>query len=113
MTVSFELDGRSFTALNGGPAFTFNPAVSFVVDCDTQDEVDRYWAALAADGGEEGQCGWLTDKYGLSWQVVPRRLVELMQDPDPDESARVMQAMMQMKKIDIAALERAYEEGAS
>lgn len=107
MTVAFELDGRTFTALNGGPMFKFTEAVSFIVDCATQDEVDYYWNKLG-EGGEPAaqQCGWLKDRYGLSWQIVPRRLLELLSDPDPETAGRVMQAMMSMKKIDIAALER-------
>lgn len=108
MTANFLLDGQEFVALNGGPTFRFTPAVSFVVNCRTQEEVDRMWSSLGA-GGTEEQCGWLTDKFGLSWQVVPTALVELMGDPDPARSARVMQAMLQMKKIDIAALQRAYQ----
>jgi predicted 3-demethylubiquinone-9 3-methyltransferase (glyoxalase superfamily) len=107
MTVSFELDGRAFIALNGGPHFQFNEAVSFMIDCVTQEDVDHYWSRLTADGGQEGRCGWLKDKFGVSWQVVPRRLGELLQDPDRERAGRAMQAMMQMKKIDIAALERA------
>ena len=106
MTVRFELDGQRFVALNGGPAHPFTEAVSFVVDCTTQDEVDRYWSALS-EGGEEGPCGWLKDRFGLSWQIVPSRLPELLTDPDRATSQRVMQAMLQMKKIDIAALEEA------
>jgi len=106
MTVSFELDGQRFVALNGGPAHTFTEAVSFVVDCTTQDQVDTYWNALA-DGGEESVCGWLRDKFGLSWQIVPSRLLELLSDPDGEKSQRVMQAMLQMRKIDIAGLEAA------
>ena len=109
MTASFILDGQEFVALNGGPTFRFTPAVSFVVNCRTQEEVDRMWALLGA-GGREDQCGWLTDKFGLSWQVVPTALPELLGDPDPAKSARVMQAMLQMKKIDIAALQRAYQD---
>jgi predicted 3-demethylubiquinone-9 3-methyltransferase (glyoxalase superfamily) len=107
MTVSFELDGQRFVALNGGPAHTFTEAVSFVVDCTTQEEVDRYWDALTADGGEESVCGWLRDRFGLSWQIVPSRLPELLTDPDREKSQRAMQAMLQMKKIDIAGLEAA------
>jgi predicted 3-demethylubiquinone-9 3-methyltransferase (glyoxalase superfamily) len=108
MTVAFELDGQAFTALNGGPVFQFTPAVSFVVHCQTQAEVDRYWDKLGAGGAPEAQqCGWLADRYGLSWQIVPDRLVELLSDPDAEKSGRVMRAMMQMKKIDIDALERA------
>ena len=106
MTVSFELDGQRFVALNGGPAHPFTEAVSFVVDCTTQEEVDRYWDALT-DGGEESVCGWLRDRYGLSWQIVPTILPELLTDPDREKSQRVMQAMLQMRKIDIAGLEAA------
>jgi predicted 3-demethylubiquinone-9 3-methyltransferase (glyoxalase superfamily) len=106
MTVSFELDGQRFLALNGGPQLTFNEAVSFQVDCRSQEEVDDYWARLG-DGGEEGRCGWLKDRYGVWWQIVPRRLVELLGDPDPETSQRVMRAMLPMRKIDIAALEEA------
>jgi predicted 3-demethylubiquinone-9 3-methyltransferase (glyoxalase superfamily) len=106
LTVSFQLDGRPFTALNGGPEFTFNEAVSFEVHCTSQDEVDYYWRNLSEDG-EEGPCGWLKDKFGVSWQVVPDRLIELISDPDPERSERVVRAMMQMQKIDIAALEEA------
>ena len=111
LTASFRLDGQEFTALNGGPMFKFTEAVSFVIDCKTQDEVDYYWAKLGEDGGEPGPCGWLKDRYGLSWQVVPSRLPELLQDPDPAKANRVMQAMMQMGKIDIAGLERAAAAG--
>jgi len=106
MTVSFELDGTEFVALNGGPQFTFTEAVSFSVDCEDQAEVDRYWTALSA-GGEEGPCGWLRDRYGLSWQIVPRALTELLSDPDRAKSQRVMAAMLEMGKIDVAELERA------
>ncbi len=106
MTVSFELDGQKFLALNGGPEFTFSEAISFQVDCRSQDEVDEYWSRLG-DGGEEGPCGWLKDRYGVSWQIVPRRLTELLGDPDPETSQRVMRAMLAMKKIDIATLEQA------
>ena len=107
MTVRFELDGAEFVALNGGPAhFGFNLGVSFVVDCKSQEEVDKRWAALT-DGGEEGQCGWLTDRYGLSWQVVPDGLPALLGDPDPNRAGRAMQAMLAMKKIDLPAMERA------
>jgi predicted 3-demethylubiquinone-9 3-methyltransferase (glyoxalase superfamily) len=107
MTVGFSLDGQDFTALNAGPHFKFNEAVSFVIACDDQAEVDRYWDALIADGGEPSQCGWLKDKYGLSWQVTPKRLLELGSDPDVAKAGRVMAAMMQMTKIDIAKLEEA------
>ena len=109
MTVSFELDGRKFTALNGGPEFTFNESISFEVHCDTQEEVDAFWSKLS-DGGEEGPCGWLKDRYGVSWQVVPRRLTELLQDPDREKSQRVMHAMLGMKKLEVDALERAAAE---
>ncbi|MFE7632261.1 VOC family protein [Kocuria sp. NPDC057446] len=107
LTVEFELDGHPFTALNGGPEFSFSEAVSFQIDCADQAEVDRYWEALTADGGQESMCGWLKDKYGLSWQVVPRRLVELLADPDPARAQGVMAAMMPMRKIVIADLEAA------
>jgi predicted 3-demethylubiquinone-9 3-methyltransferase (glyoxalase superfamily) len=100
LTISFELDGQKFTALNGGPLFKFNEAISFVVRCDTQQEVDDYWSKLTA-GGNESQCGWLKDKFGLSWQIVPARLPDLIKNP------KAMQAMMKMKKLDIAELERA------
>ena len=106
MTVEFELDGKSFVALNGGPDFTFNEAVSFQVFCESQDEVDQYWNALS-DGGEEGPCGWLKDKFGLSWQIIPTALPRLLGDPDPEKSQRVMAAMLEMKKIDVDELERA------
>jgi predicted 3-demethylubiquinone-9 3-methyltransferase (glyoxalase superfamily) len=110
MTVSFELGGQPFLALNGGPEFTFSEAISFQVDCRSQEEVDSFWNQLSA-GGEEGPCGWLKDKFGVSWQIVPTRLPELLGDPDRAKSQRVMQAMLQMKKIDIDALERAAAEG--
>ena len=108
MTVAFELDGQHFTALNGGPMFKFTEAVSFVVHCKTQDEVDHMWNRLS-EGGTTQQCGWLKDKYGLSWQIVPDALIELATDPDPKKSQRVMQAMMQMTKIDTAKLRQAYD----
>jgi len=107
MTVEFALDGVEFIALNGGPNFKFTEAVSFVVYCDTQEEVDYYWEKLTTDGGEPGQCSWLKDKYGLSWQVQPRLLIQLLGDPDKAKAERVMNAMMGMTKIDIAALEKA------
>jgi predicted 3-demethylubiquinone-9 3-methyltransferase (glyoxalase superfamily) len=110
MTVSFELDGQEFVALNGGPNFTFNEAVSFQVGCESQEEVDAFWSKLS-EGGEEGPCGWLKDKFGVSWQIVPTVLPELLDDPDPDKSQRVMQAMLKMKKIDIDALEQAAAQG--
>jgi predicted 3-demethylubiquinone-9 3-methyltransferase (glyoxalase superfamily) len=106
MTVSFELDGQRFIALNGGPDFKFNEAISLEVDCETQDEVDSYWEALTAEG-EEGPCGWLKDKYGVSWQIVPKVLTELISDPDQEKGQRVMAAMLQMRKIEIAELEKA------
>ncbi|MGZ3416052.1 MAG: VOC family protein [Isosphaeraceae bacterium] len=109
MTVAFELDGQAFTALNGGPIFKFNEALSLQINCETQEEVDHYWNALAKGGDEAAQqCGWLKDKYGLSWQVVPRVLVEMISDPDPQKAGRVMEAMIKMKKIDIAQVKRAY-----
>jgi len=107
MTVTFELDGQRFIALNGGLDFTFNEAISLEVDCETQDEVDSYWNALTEDGGEEGPCGWLKDKYGVSWQIVPRVLTELISDPDQEKAQRVMAAMLKMRKIEIAELEKA------
>jgi predicted 3-demethylubiquinone-9 3-methyltransferase (glyoxalase superfamily) len=106
MTVSFELDGLQFVALNGGPEFTFNEAISFRVDCKDQDEVDLYWSRLA-EGGEEGPCGWLKDKFGVSWQIVPAALPRLLGDPDPARAQRAMKAMLSMKKIEIEELERA------
>lgn len=108
MTVPFQLEGQDFVALNGGPVFKFTEAISFVVNCETQKEVDHFWEKLSA-GGEEVQCGWLKDKFGLSWQVVPTILTELLQDKDPQKAKRVMAAMLKMKKIDIAELRRAYE----
>ena len=107
LTVEFRLAGQTYLALNGGPLFHFTEAVSFMIACDDQAEVDRLWDALTADGGSPSQCGWLKDRFGLSWQIVPRRLMELMNSPDPDRARRVMQAMMTMAKIDIAAIERA------
>jgi len=108
LTVEFELDGQAYTALNSGPEFTFSEAISFQIDCKDQDEVDHYWTKLS-EGGEEGPCGWLKDKFGLSWQVVPRALPELLGDPDQEKAQRVMAAMMGMKKIDVAGLQRAYD----
>ena len=108
MTVEFELDGKPFVALNGGPDFTFSEAISFQIDCKDQDEVDRYWETLS-EGGEEGPCGWLKDRYGLSWQVVPSRLAQLLKDRDPDKVNRVMASMMKMGKIEIAEIDRAAE----
>lgn len=109
MTANFELDGQVFTALNGGPMFKFSPATSFVVHCETQAEVDYYWDKLGA-GGKPNQCAWLDDKFGVTWQIVPNILIELLSDPDPVKAGRVMQAMMQMTKIDIAALQQAYDD---
>ena len=109
MTVEFELDGQPFVALNGGPVFNFNEAVSFVVHCETQAEVNRFWDRLSAGGDEKAQqCGWLKDRYGLSWQIVPAAIPAMLTDPDKRKSERVMGAVMQMKKLDIATLERAY-----
>lgn len=108
MTVTFELEGLKFVALNGGPHFTFSPAVSFVVNCDTQGELDELWEKLS-QGGEKGQCGWLKDKFGVSWQIVPAVLGEMLQDKDAEKSGRVMEAMLKMEKIDIETLKRAYE----
>ena len=107
MTVSFELMGQEFVALNGGPDFKFNEAISFQIICDDQAEVDRYSEQLTADGGEVGPCGWVKDKFGVSWQVVPKALMQLLRDSDAEKAQRVMAAMLQMKKIDIAELERA------
>lgn len=109
MTASFLLDGQEFIALNGGPAFQITPAISFVVNCETQQEVDAFLEQLSA-GGREEQCAWLTDKFGVSWQIVPKVLVKLLNDPDPLKAQRVMSAMLKMKKIDIATLERAYKQ---
>jgi predicted 3-demethylubiquinone-9 3-methyltransferase (glyoxalase superfamily) len=109
MTVEFELDGQTFVALNGGPEFTFSEAISFQVGCETQEEVDSYWDKLS-EGGEEGPCGWLKDKFGLSWQIIPNALPRLLNDPDTEKAQRVMAVMLEMKKIDIDALERAAEK---
>jgi predicted 3-demethylubiquinone-9 3-methyltransferase (glyoxalase superfamily) len=110
LTIEFEIEGQKFTALNGGPQFKFNESVSFVVYCQTQDEVDYFWQKLTADGGQESECGWLRDKFGLSWQVTPTVLIEMLHDKDPKKSERVMNAMMQMQKIDISKLKAAYAE---
>jgi predicted 3-demethylubiquinone-9 3-methyltransferase (glyoxalase superfamily) len=107
LTATVELNGERFMLLNGGPEFRFNEAVSFVVDCDTQEEVDRLWARLT-EGGEESMCGWLKDRFGVSWQIVPRALGEMMSDPDPAKVSRVTQAMLQMRKLDVGALRAAY-----
>ncbi len=109
MTVSFELEGQTFTAINGGPVFKINEAISFVVDCETQAEIDELWGKLTA-GGETVQCGWLKDRYGVSWQIVPTIMDRLLRDTDPSKAGRVWQALLQMKKIDIAGLQRAYQE---
>jgi predicted 3-demethylubiquinone-9 3-methyltransferase (glyoxalase superfamily) len=109
LTIEFELNGQPFLALNGGPNFTFNEAVSFQVFCESQEEIDYYWEKLSAGGDENAkQCGWLKDRYGLSWQVVPTCIIPMLQDPDTEKSGRAMSAMMEMKKMDIAELERAY-----
>jgi predicted 3-demethylubiquinone-9 3-methyltransferase (glyoxalase superfamily) len=109
MSVTFRLEDQEFMALNAGPQFTFTEAISFFVNCETQQEVDDLWEKLS-EGGEEGQCGWLKDKYGLSWQIVPTVLGKLLNDPDPAKAQRVMQAMLQMNKIDIKGLQRAYDQ---
>src|SRR5258707_1417616 len=109
MTVEFELEGQKFVALNGGPHFKFTEAISFVVNCEMQEEVDAYWEKLSA-GGAEVECGWLKDKFGLSWQIVPTPLPKLLSDPDPEKAGRVMKAMLSMKKIDIRGLQQAYDK---
>ena len=109
MTATFQLDGQEFTALNGGPEFKFTEAISLFVNCETQEEVDELWEKLS-EGGEKGPCGWLKDKYGLSWQIIPTALGQMLGDSDPQKAQHVMQAMLQMTKIDIAALRRAYEQ---
>lgn len=108
MVVTFQLEGQEFMALNGGPMYKFTPAISFMVHCDTQQEVDDLWEKLTSNGGQEVECGWLTDKYGLSWQIVPEVFGKMVQDKDPAKVQRVMQAMMKMKKMDIQKLEEAY-----
>jgi predicted 3-demethylubiquinone-9 3-methyltransferase (glyoxalase superfamily) len=108
MTVAFELDGQKFVALNGGPVFKFTEAISFVVNCETQEEVDRFWDRLSA-GGQPIQCGWLKDRFGVAWQIVPAVLPEMLQDKDPEKAKRVMAAMLKMIKLDIAMLKRAYD----
>ena len=110
MSANFELDGQEFVALNGGPSFEFSQGMSLMVDCETQDEVDMFWEKLS-EGGSKGRCGWLTDRFGVSWQIVPRVLSELLNDPDPAKASRVMKAMLQMSKIEIAELEQAAEGG--
>jgi len=109
MTIAFELDGQKFVALNGGPQYQFNPAISFVVNCEGQEEVDHYWGKLAA-GGKEIQCGWLVDKYGVSWQIVPKAMIDMLRDENAARTQQVMKAMMQMKKIDIAGLKASYDQ---
>lgn len=109
LTIEFVINGQEFLALNGGPVYKFTPAVSFVVNCATQEEVDYYWSTLTADGGEEVQCGWLTDKFGVSWQVVPTPFLQMMASPDQAAVQRMTQAMFQMKKLDLPALKRAFD----
>ena len=109
LTIEFEIEGQKFVALNGGPLFKFNESVSLVVNCETQEEVDYFWGKLTADGGEESACGWLRDKFGLSWQITPTVLIDMLHDSDQEKSGRVMQAMLQMQKIDIKALKDAYD----
>jgi predicted 3-demethylubiquinone-9 3-methyltransferase (glyoxalase superfamily) len=110
MTVEFQLEGQEFVALNGGPQFKFTEAISFIVNCETQEEVDYYWEKLSEGGDERAQvCGWLKDKYGVSWQIIPTDLTEMLRDPDPEKSERVMKAILQMKKMDIKSLKQAFE----
>ena len=109
LTVDFTANGQKFVALNGGPEFKFNEAISFQIHCENQEEIDYYWTKLTEGGGEPGPCGWLKDKYGVSWQVVPSRLLELVSDPDPEKAARTTKAMLAMGKLDIAGLEKAYQ----
>jgi predicted 3-demethylubiquinone-9 3-methyltransferase (glyoxalase superfamily) len=109
LTIEFEIESQKFVALNGGPLFKFNESISFVINCETQEEVDYFWEKLTANGGEESACGWLRDKFGLSWQVTPTALIDMLHDSDEKKSGRVMQAMLQMQKIDIKALKDAYE----
>src|SRR5206468_4641682 len=108
LTIEFEIAGQKFVALNGGPQFKFNESVSFVVNCETQEEVDYFWEKLTADGGEESACGWLKDKFGVSWQITPTVLIDMLHDKDPEKAERVMQAMLQMQKIEIPKLKAAY-----
>jgi predicted 3-demethylubiquinone-9 3-methyltransferase (glyoxalase superfamily) len=110
LTVAFQLNGQEFVALNGGPLFKFTEAVSFVINCETQQEMDKYWEALTANGGEESKCGWLKDKYGLSWQIFPVALGKMLSDPDPNKVKRVHDALLQMRKLDLSILQRAYDE---
>ena len=109
LTIEFEIEGQTFVALNGGPLFEFNESISFVINCETQEEVDYFWEKLTADGGEESQCGWLKDKFGLSWQVTPTVLIDMLHDKDPEKAERVMNAMLQMQKIEIPKLKAAYD----
>ena len=109
MTVQFELDGQDFVALNGGPTFKFTEAISLVVNCESQDEIDHFWQKLSAGGGQEVECGWLKDRFGVSWQVVPTDIEEMLQDKDPEKPKRVMAAVMKMKKLDMAEMRKAYE----
>jgi predicted 3-demethylubiquinone-9 3-methyltransferase (glyoxalase superfamily) len=109
MSVNFELEGQEFIGLNAGPQFNFNEAISFLVSCNTQAEVDELWEKLTANGGEEGNCGWLKDRFGLSWQIIPTALNEMLSDPDPEKAGRTMQAMLRMNKIDIQGLKQAYD----
>jgi predicted 3-demethylubiquinone-9 3-methyltransferase (glyoxalase superfamily) len=109
LTIEFEIAGQKFTALNGGPEFKFNESISFVVHCDTQKDVDYFWEKLTADGGQESACGWLKDKFGVSWQITPTVLIDMLHDKNPEKAGRVMKAMLQMKKIDIKTLNKAYE----
>ena len=108
LTIEFEIEGQKFVSLNGGPLFKFNESVSFVINCETQEEVDYFWGDLTADGGEESQCGWLKDKFGLSWQITPTVLIDMLHDKDPEKAERVMKAMLQMQKIEIPKLKAAY-----
>ena len=108
LTIEFEIEGQKFVALNGGPLFKFNESISFVINCETQEEVDYFWENLTADGGEESACGWLKDKFGLSWQVTPTVLIDMLHDKDPEKVERVMKAMLQMRKIEISKLKAAY-----
>ena len=109
LTIEFEIEGQKFVALNGGPVFKFNESISFVINCETQEEVDYFWEKLTADGGEESACGWLRDKFGLSWQVTPMVLIDMLHDKDPEKTERVMKAMLQMQKIEILKLKAAYD----
>ncbi|HET9328316.1 MAG TPA: VOC family protein [Candidatus Eisenbacteria bacterium] len=109
MTISFQIEGQDFLALNGGPQFKFNEAISLIVNCEDQKEVDELWTKLTQDGGQESQCGWLKDKFGMSWQITPKALIEMVQDKDPEKAQRVFRAMLGMKKIQIDELEEAYE----